>query len=180
MREAVSKEKLACLLGLAVITYLALAYDLSVPAGDTASGLPVILLDHLHTYGARHFLLVLGIATLLVLWCQSFGVKTLFASLVLCVLAVLFGLLNTAALHLFYRNTLPWGSVLTWLLFFLQAAVWAFLFLLGAVVILWLLIAVGDAFSDRQSVPGTSGFGAWVGRHIGVVVFAVIFLCWLP
>ena len=180
MRGLVSKKRLACLLGLAVITYLTMAYDLSVPAGDAASGLSGILLDHLHTYGAGPVLLVLGIAALLVLWFRLFGVKSLFASPALCVLAVLFGLLNAAALHLFYRNTLPWGSVLTWLLFLLQAAVWAFLFLLGAVVILRLLTAVGDAFSDRETLSGTAGFGAWVCRHIGLVAFSVIFLCWLP
>ena len=189
MRKPVSKKRLVCFLGLAVITYLALAYDLSVPAGDAASRLPVILLDHLHTYGGAHVLLVLGIAALLVLWFQFFGVKALFASPALCVLSVLFGLLNAAALHLFYRNTLPWGSALTWLLFFLQAAVWAFLFLLGAVVILRLLTLLGDAFSDRRVPVGKAdqvqrgdkaGFGAWVSRHTGVVAFAVIFLCWLP
>ena len=85
-------------------------------------------------------------------------------------------LLNAAALHLFYRNTLPWGSVLAWLLFFLQAAVWAFLFLLGAVVILRLLTLLGDAFSDRR-VPagkadqvqqgGKESLGEWVSRHTG-------------
>ena len=189
MREPVSKKRITCLLGLAIIIFLALAYDLSVPASGVVLDLGAAILAHLHTYGVQQVLCVLGIWALLVLWFQFFGVKALFASPVLCVLAVLFGLLNTAALHLFYRNTLPWGSVRTWLLFFLQAAVWAFLFLLGAVVILRLLNLLGDDFSERRFPPGAAdqvqrggkaSFGAWVSRHTGVFAFAVIFLCWLP
>ena len=125
MDSLFSCRRAVCSAALAVIIYLAMAYDLSVPAGDASSVFSVILLSHLHTYGAGSDLLVLGIAAPLYLWFQFFGVKTLFVSPVLSVLAVLFGLLNTAALHLFYRNTLPWGSALTWLLFLLQATVWA-------------------------------------------------------
>ena len=180
MREPVSKKRITCLLGLAVIIFLALAYDLSIPASRSDLDLGAAILAHLHTYGVQQVLSVLGIWALLVLWFSCFKAKALFRSPFLVLLSVLFGLLNAAALHLFYRNTLPWGSALTWLLFFLQAAVWAFLFLVGAAVILRLLTSVGDAFSDREALTGPVGFGAWVGRHIGVVAFAVIFLCWLP
>ncbi len=96
----------------------------------------------------------------------------------LAVMAVIFGLVNTAALHLFYRNRLPGGDVRAQMLFFVQAAAVSLLFLLAAKIVIRLLEKIGNSF-DR-CLSGCGHPAAWYDRHIGLCAFLIILLGWMP
>ena len=96
----------------------------------------------------------------------------------LAVMAVIFGLVNTAALHLFYRNRLPGWSAHAQLLFFAQAAAVSLLFLLAAKIVVWLLEKIGNSFGICLSGGGKPA--AWYDRHIGLCAFLLILLGWMP
>ena len=94
------------------------------------------------------------------------------------VIAVIFGLVNTAALHLFYRNRLPCFSVRDQLLFFSQAVVLSFLFMLAAKVVIRHLEKIGASFDGCPS--GGGKLASWYDRHVGQGAFLIILLGWLP
>lgn len=165
-------------LALAVIIFLALTYNLAFPPDGLVSTPYESIQYRYGSYGFRGNLYTFGIAALLYLWFRFFGYRALFSSRSLNLLAVLFGLLNAAALHLFYRNLLPGYSASAALLFAGQALVWMLLFLLVSRVILWLADLAGA--SVRERAISKSGFLEMVDRHLFLFAFLCILLGWLP
>ena len=178
-----SKKRLVLSCSMAIVIFLALSYNLSFPVSeDVVSSPNDSILFRFHTYGAQGVLYTFGIAALLYLWFSFFGAAALIRSKSLVVLAVLFGLLNTAALHLFYRNMLPRHSVSATVLFFGQAVVWTLLFLLFSRFVLMLFETVSVSFSSpgQPQKEASNNFIKWYDRHAGFFAFAVILFCWSP
>ncbi len=165
-------------LGLAVIFFIALTYNLAYPSEGQITSSYESILYRFGTYGFNGNLYTLGIACLLYLWFSFFGVKELIHSKSLTVLAILFGLLNTASLHLFYRNTLPRHSLSTIVLFVLQVVVWTLLFLLMARVLLYFADRIGASYGQKNT-PGKK-VPQMIDRYLFLFAFLIILLCWLP
>ena len=163
---------------LAIIIFIALTYNLSYPAEGQIQSPYESILFRFGSYGFSGNLYTFGIAWLLYLWFSFFGEKELFRSKSMTVLATLFGLLNAAALHLFYRNTLPRHSLSAAALFLAQAAVWALLFLLMAHVLLFFADCIGTSFGQEKTPRNK--ISRMIERHLFFFAFLIILVGWLP
>ncbi|MCR5088595.1 MAG: hypothetical protein K6C08_03665, partial [Oscillospiraceae bacterium] len=96
----------------------------------------------------------------------------------LTVMAVIFGLVNTAAFHLFYRNQLPGCSTRAQLFFIMQAAVSSIFFLIMTKIVIRMLEKIGNSF--YRYPPDGGKLVIWYDKHIGLCAFLLILLGWLP
>ena len=120
LRGRLFRKRVSLSLGLGVLIFLVLSYNLTYPAEGEVTSAYESILFRFGTYGFSGNLYTLGIALLLYLWFSFYGERDLFFSKSLTVLSIMFGLLNAAAIHLFYRNTLLWHAASAMLLFLLQ------------------------------------------------------------
>ena len=171
-----SAKRVCISLGLAVLIFLVLNYNLTYPKEGQVTSAWESIMFRFGTYGFSGNLYTLGIAMLLYLWFSVYGELGLFFSKSLTLLSVIFGLLNAAAMHLFYRNTLLWHAASAMLLFLLQTVIYALLFLMIARVLLSAANRIGHSAAGSTS----AGDETRNSGKFGFVCFAVILLGWLP
>lgn len=163
---------------LALFVFLALSYNLRFPADPDSMTMYELVRARLATYGFGGNLYVAGLTALFWLWFRHFGDEALFSSRALTVTACIFGLLNQSALHLFYRDQLPWLSVRAIGVFLFQAAAWALLFLFCSRAVFLLLETVGEKSGKEQKA--LTGFPTFLDKHLFLSAFVIILLGWLP
>lgn len=163
---------------LALAVFLALSYNLRFPADPDSMTMYELVRARLATYGFSGNLYVAGLTALFWLWFRRFGDEALFSSRMLTVTACIFGLLNQSALHLFFRDQLPWLSVRAIGVFLFQTAAWALLFLFCSRAVLLLLETIGEESGKEQKA--LTGFPAFLDKRLFLSAFVIILIGWLP
>ena len=157
----------------ALFLFLILSVDLRISVSDSGTQWFGAFLSAFHTYGLPANIFTVALSVGLYFWFRFFGYRVFRYSKSLTGIALVFGMLNTAALYLFHRDALP-SSPLSVCFFVFQAVGYAFLFLIVSRVILHLFVFL----SSSTTAPSSNRFITGFSNHPFLFSFLLILLCW--
>ena len=158
----------------AEILFITLSWDLALPI-ESSYSVSEKIIAALKTYGIINNIFTISMALFLYVWFVYFRKISKEQNMSDYIISGIFGLLNTCAYYLFYRNRFPELTICSQALFLIQTISWAFIFFVAVTGV--------KAFWTKNCCydkPSNTKHSVFFKKNLSVVSFFVILLGWMP